>query len=402
MADEILLRLLDLDKVQDDDIDLTSILAIELPTQTFHMTLEQLINFLPLAGLAQKGMIFLASDTEAINGSDESKALTSKSSMAQLKSRISSDLTKAREDYAASEKSMSKAFLKTGGTITGNLTVQVPTSIIHDSTNDKAYYLSKINGVNNWYVGKVGTDDDFLRFYSYILKCGLIVDAEGLLASVGGKEHRVYHDGNLTAETLDVYTKEDANETFFPLSGGTIEGANGGLILKTTNGINYILGVDQDGGNQWYVGKPSASNDELRFYSYELNKGFVLKSDGVYVIDNGIHKLFHEGNPPHNDDIKDSVYTGTSATNLDFPKGTTLSGFVGASPVNTNLNDHTRLYTLASTANLAVYGTDMYGSHVGTYLKGTWAFRGVTGSREGNWIGNFQRIDDAVAKIQKR
>ncbi|MFH0274884.1 phage tail-collar fiber domain-containing protein [Vibrio jasicida] len=244
-------------------------------------------------------------------------------------SDISQEINGTNPEKVASEKALSKGletkFSKYGGTLEGSLVVASNSSVIHDSQDMLSYFLGKVDGNNNWYIGKVANDDT-LRLYSYRLAKGLLIDTEGFKVTDNGT-YKVYHEGNKpNSSDVGAYSKQESDNKYFPYSGGTINGSNGGLALKTTNTINYILAKSKDNDNQWYVGKPSSTTDEVRLFSYLANKGLLIDSEAIKVIHGSYkYKIYHEGNKPNSSDV--GSYSKQESDNKYFPySGGTIEG----------------------------------------------------------------------------
>lgn len=280
------------------------------------------------------------------------------------------------KDNAYDKTSADETFYKqTGGVLSGTPIIQTPSGL-------NTLVAKTPEGVNQWYVGQPSLSDYSIRLYSYLMKSGLVIKEDIMQAILNGVTRTLLHDGN-------AYSKETADTTFLKLNGGgTVVGTNGGLITKSTSGQNYLLGKSKDDVNMWYVGRPSESSTEARFNNYLAGSAVVLSTDQIKHSYGGkTYKAYDEGN------IDEIFYKGADSQELSFPVGHTLMGLVGANVTNDQLNQHTRMYRLnTSTLNIGLYGSDMYGNHIGEYLEGNWAFRGMSGSREGNWLGMFQRI----------
>ena len=280
------------------------------------------------------------------------------------------------EDNAYDKNAADNTFYKkTGGVLSG-------TPIIQTTTGLNTVVAKTPEGVNQWYVGQASSADNTIRLYSYLLKSGLVIKEDALEAILNGVTRTILHSGNS-------YDKTEADNRFLKLDGGgVVSGGFGGLSTKSTSGINYFAAKSNNNVNLWYVGRPSEASTDASFHNYLAGTSLTLSSGQVQHTYGGKkYKAYDEGN------IDEIFYKGSDSSELVFPVGHTLMGLVGANVTNDQLNQHTRMYRLnTSTLNIGLYGSDMYGNHIGEYLEGNWAFRGMSGSREGNWLGMFQRI----------
>lgn len=104
---------------------------------------------------------------------------------------------------------------------------------------------------------------------------------------VGDK--RIIHEGDCTITGTYTFTKQA-----------------GALTLQVPSGqSSYILGTKQ-GVNNWWIGRGSASLDDVSLYSYIHNNYIELKSDRVVAGKNlyvGNDQVYHQGNKPSAGDV---------------------------------------------------------------------------------------------------
>ncbi|WP_407545943.1 pyocin knob domain-containing protein [Vibrio parahaemolyticus] len=100
------------------------------------------------ATVDKDGLIRLATSTEAINGTDATKALTPSTGLAQLKSRISSALNGTRTDYSASEDALRQVNEKADAAIPQIGGSTITTENWNDIISPGAYVVSNASGDN--------------------------------------------------------------------------------------------------------------------------------------------------------------------------------------------------------------------------------------------------------------
>lgn len=88
------------------------------------------------------------------------------------------------------------------------------------------------------------------------------------------------------ASTYGAFVKKTGDTMTGPLAVTSDEAA---LLIrpKTAGAGNYLLAKDSTGGNQFYVGKGSASDDGCAFQNYKGSNSLVLRQDGTVSINVG-------------------------------------------------------------------------------------------------------------------
>lgn len=119
---------------------------------------------------------------------------------------------------------------------------------------------------------------------------------------VYGKGNQPIYTGHNKPTTSDIGAVSKAGDT---MTGAlNIHAPSAGLTLKGTNNATYIHGFGSDGSLNWYMGKGSVNDDNIRLHSYKYKKAFEIQSGGLYALyDKIAYQFYHEGHKPTSEDV---------------------------------------------------------------------------------------------------
>ena len=177
-----------------------------------------------------------------------------------------------RKDYVDGE--IAKKVSKSGDTMTGNLTT--PKVLVSDAQGTEANALTRRDYVTAELAKKLNLTGGTLTGN---LTAPTVLVSSAQNTSVNALTRKDYVDSAIAAgDALQVSKSGDTMTG--PL---TIASPNAGLVLNPSGTpASYIIGLIND-VNNWFVGKGSASNDDITLQSYRHNTSVNLQSDRITV-----------------------------------------------------------------------------------------------------------------------
>lgn len=229
------MRIIDLDQITDETIDLSQFLALDDPSQTFKVTLLQLVDFLVTQRL--DGLYVNATRPDTMVG----------------KLTISDD--------------------------TGNpLTIGTP-------ADDPNYILAQVGGANSWFVGAGAAGSDDIQLHSYMHNNSITLKSDHTLL---GKDPRAASAQGASAASL---TRRDFTESTYAKLNAEAQVIGGVITITddTTVGSQLVIRSNAEDGQvasitgkhavnpNWYLGNLDGSTKSVSLYSYEYGHSFTLE-----------------------------------------------------------------------------------------------------------------------------